>query len=407
MYSRRQIIKGGTAAGTLAMVPLAGCGGDGGDGGGSDGSDGSDGGDSSDGGDGGDGGGDGGSQREIADQLTVFSWYEQWHGEMLKKFEQQHEGLSTSLTGYGSNQEAYSKLKAAGTQAVDFVLPSNNMLIRMREEDLIQPINTDWISRWNLQEPIVNQAPWKDFAKANGEIWGVPFARGTYMNVARQSKVDDGTVPSDLINSWDIYFEDTSARTAIKDAARRNVSIVVWHMRGQEGDINADPGSEIGWDEIESKLVEMIENSKTIYSSSEDARRLVKQDQADVINVWGGDVIQLQNLSGVGDAKGFFPEEGSNGWFDCFCVPKGANHAYTSHKYMDFVFKPENLLVEYDIEGNVAVQDGLLDRMSQEKKDKFGFLLDIDTTKLQPYAADKELANRANQAWNNAKSQAQ
>lgn len=379
MLSRRNLIKAAGVAGAAGLGSMAGCVG---------------------------GGGGGGGGNQIADSLVVFSWYEQFHGEMLNRFKQQHDGLSTSLTGYGSNQEAYSKLKASGTDSVDFVLPSNNMLIRMREEDMIQPINTDQIDRWDLQKPIADQEPWSGFLKADGEYWGVPFARGTYMNAARQSKVENGTVPEDLVNSWDIYFEDTDARTAIKDYGRRNVSIVVWHLRGQDADINADPGSEISWSEIESKLVEMIENSKTIYSSSEDARRLIKQDQIDVANVWGGDVIQLQNLSGVGDAKGYFPQEGSNGWFDSFCVPNGAPHAYTSHQYMNFLLKPEHMLEEYEIEGNVAVQDGILDRMTDDKRNKFGFLLDIDSTTLQPYAPDTELQNRATEAWNNAKSKA-
>lgn len=347
------------------------------------------------------------TERKLANNLVVFSWYEQWHERMLEKFREQHSGLETSLTAYGSNQEAYSKLKAAGTDSVDFVLPSNNMLITMREDDMIQPIDTSLLSNWELQKPIADRAPWNGFLKADGEYWGIPFARGSYMNVTTQSKIDEGVVPSDLVKSWDIYFENTDARTAIKDYGRRNVSVVIWHIRGQEGDINADPGNNVSWQEIEDKLVEMIENSKAIYSSSEEARRLIKNDQIDVANVWGGDVIQLRNLSGVSDAVGFLPTEGSNGWFDSFCVPKNAPHSFTSHKYMDFLLKPENMLLEYEIEGNIAVQEGLLDRMSQAKKDKFGFLLNMETTNLQPYAPDKELQNRATQAWNNAKTRAQ
>lgn len=353
------------------------------------------------------GGGDGsGGEQEIGSNLIVFSWYEQWHNEMEQKFAEQHDGLTIDHTGYSSNQELFSKLKAAGTDGADFVLPSNNMQTRLRKEDMIQPINPDWIDNWDLQKPIADAEPWSNFVKADGEYWGVPFARGSYMNAVPQSKLDDGTVPEDLINSWDIYFEDTDARTGIKDYGRRNVSIVIWHLQGEDGDINEDPGNAVSWTEIEDKLVEMIRNSKTIYSSSEDARRLISQDQLDVVNVWGGDVIQLRNLSGIEDAKGFMPKEGSNGWFDSFAIPKDAPNAYTSHKYMDFLLKPENMLREYELEGNIAVQDGLMDKMSQDKKDKFGFLLEMDTSKLQPYKSDDELQNRATEAWNNAKSRA-
>jgi spermidine/putrescine-binding protein len=346
------------------------------------------------------------SKNQIADELTVFTWYEQFHNRMLQEFRQTHSGLNTNLTSYGSNQELYSKLKAAGTDQVDFVLPSNNMVTRLREDDMIQPINTDWLSRWNLQKPFADEKPWSDFLKIDGEYWGVPFARGTYMNTTNKSKVEDGAVPSDLIDSWDLYFEDTEARLAVKDYGRRNVSIVMWHMLGEDADINNDPGNKVAWEEIEKKLVQMIENSKTLYSSSEDARRLMKQDQIDVANVWGGDVIQLQNLSGIEDAEGYFPKQGSNGWFDCFCIPKSAPHAYTSHAYMDFVLKPDRLLKEYEIEGNVAVQKNIIEKMPQSLKTNYEFLLNIDSSQLQPYAANKELQNRATQAWNNAKSRA-
>lgn len=355
------------------------------------------------------GGGGGGGGQQIANQLTVFSWYEQWHQQMLKKFRQRHEGLQTDLTPYGSNSELYSKLKAAGTDSVDFVIPSNNMLIKMRNEDLIQPIDTSLISRWDLQKPVANQQPWSDFLKADGEVWGVPFTQGFYWNIARTEKVGD-VVSEDLINSWDLYFSDTDARLGIKDYGRRNVSIVVWHLRGADGDINADPGNAISWTKIEDKLVEMIENAKTIYSSSEGARKLLKNDQVDVINSWGGELVQLKKLSGVSGVGGYFPVEGSNGWFDSFAVPKNAPHKYTSHQYMDFLLKPENQRIEIQVEGNLAVQPGLVEKLSAERRELFGPVLKAiqeNGSKLQPYAPDSELQNRATEAWNNAKARAQ
>lgn len=81
-------------------------------------------------------------QQRIAKTLNVFSWYENWHSEMLKQFRQQSERLkTTNLTAYGSNQELFSKLKAGGTKGTDFVIPSNNMLIKLRNQDMIEPID--------------------------------------------------------------------------------------------------------------------------------------------------------------------------------------------------------------------------------------------------------------------------
>lgn len=351
-----------------------------------------------------------GQQQQIAKTFNVFSWYENWHAEMLEKFRKKSERLeTTNLTAYGSNQELFSKLKAAGTSGTDFVIPSNNMLIKLRKQDMIEPIDTSLISRWDMQKEVANQKPWKNFIKAEGKTWGVPFTQGFFWNITRKKKIENGTVSKDLINSWDLYFSDTDARLGIKDFGRRNVSIVIWHLRGDKADINEDPGNAVSWDKIEDKLVEMIENSDKIYSNSEVARQLIKKDQVDVVNSWGGEVIQLENLSGVKDVKGFFPKEGSNGWFDSFAIPKNAKHAYTSHKYMDFLLKPENQVKEIQIEGNLAVQPGLVEKLPSETREKFAPILTTiqeHGTKLQPYAPDKELQNRATQAWNRAKSRA-
>ena len=87
-------------------------------------------------------------------------------------------------------------------------MPSNNMLTILRREELIQPIDPSRLDRWSLQKPIAESEPWRSFLKDEEKYYGVPFTRGYYTNYVRGKMVDDGSIPSDLVNSWNIYFED-------------------------------------------------------------------------------------------------------------------------------------------------------------------------------------------------------
>jgi len=341
-----------------------------------------------------------------ADALILFSWYDEWHEVMLEAFAENHGGLETSVTPYSSNQELYAKLKAGGTNSTDLVMPSNNMITVLQDDGMIQPIDTDRLERWSLQQPVADRLPWKSFVQSEGVYWGVPFTRGYYTNYAHGERVDDGTIPEDLVGSWDVYFDDHDGKVGIKDYGRRNVSIVLWHLRGTDADINEDPGTEVSWEEIEDELVRMIENSTAIYSSNEDAVRLFANGEIDVMNIWSGDVPEIRRHEGGEDARAYFPREGTNGWFDSYCIPAEAPHPELVHDYIDFTLAPENQARAVEIQGTYAVQPGVIDRVDGESRDLMRRLGDIDPTKLQPYSDDKDLQRRATEAWNNAKARA-
>lgn len=139
-------------------------------------------------------------------------------------------------------------------------MPWDNMLTILRRDVRIEPINSGKLDSWSLQWPIKDREPWKSFLKDDGEFYAVQITRGYFTNYARGEMVDDRPIPSDLTNSWDLYFENHDADLGIKAAGRRNVSIGLWHVRGSDAEINTDPGNTVSWGRTEEKLVELIRN---------------------------------------------------------------------------------------------------------------------------------------------------
>lgn len=378
MITRRELVRTSASLGALSQTALAGCVA---------------------------GLSDGASNR-MSDSIVVFSWYDEWHDVMLEEFQREYDGIETHLTSYSSNQELYAKLKAGGTEGADIVMPSNNMLSTLQDEGMIRPIDTSRLDRWSLQKPIAEKDPWQSFLKYDGDYFGVPFTRGYYTNYARGQLVDDGTIPEDLVDSWDIYFEDHEANLGIKDYGRRNVSIVLWHLRGADADINNDPGNVVSWAEIEDKLVELINNATAIYTSNEDGIRLFANGSVDIINIWNGNLGEIKGHQGGEDVRSYFPREGSNGWFDSYCIPADPPHPDLAHEYIDFTLKPSRQAKAVEVNDVYTVQPGLIEKVEPDLKDLMEELGNVDASKLQPYSPEKELQRRATEVWNSAKSRA-
>ena len=79
--------------------------------------------------------------------INVFNWGEYIDEDLLRDFEDET-GIKVNYTTVATCEEMYAKMKAGGV-SYDVVVPSDYMVARMAEEDMIQEI--DWDNVPNAQ----------------------------------------------------------------------------------------------------------------------------------------------------------------------------------------------------------------------------------------------------------------
>ena len=101
--------------------------------------------------------------------LNIFSWPEILNPEIVKKFE--HEtGIQVVRHYYTSNEELLVKLKATQGKGYDLIIPSDYAVIKLIEEELLQPIDHSRLTFMeNLNPKLIHQ----DFDPQN--TYSIPF----------------------------------------------------------------------------------------------------------------------------------------------------------------------------------------------------------------------------------------
>ena len=78
--------------------------------------------------------------------MNVYNWGEYMDESLLEQFEAET-GYQVVYTTFDSNESMYARLK---TESYDVVIPSDYMVARLIDEDMLQPLNYDNIPNFSL-----------------------------------------------------------------------------------------------------------------------------------------------------------------------------------------------------------------------------------------------------------------
>ena len=92
----------------------------------------------------------------------------------------------------------------------------------------------------------------------------------------------------------------------------------------------------------------------------DDGKETIIKGDSDIYFAWSGDAVYtMTEAEEAGVSLEYsVPVEGSNVWFDGWCVPKGSRKIAEAIKFIDFLSKPENVVRNMDYLGYVSVIGG-------------------------------------------------
>ena len=165
----------------------------------------------------------GGTQSGTADDpgaadkgvVNVYNWGVYIDESVLEDFTAET-GIKVVYDTFESNEAMYGVLKNEGA-SYDVVIPSDYMISRMIEEDMLEPLNFDNIPNFEDVDPALKNP---DYDPEN--LYSVPYMWGLLGIIYNTSMVEE--TPT----SWDIMFDENYSGQILMF---NNKSIMIWKKR--------------------------------------------------------------------------------------------------------------------------------------------------------------------------------
>ncbi|BAM48455.1 ABC transporter substrate-binding protein [Amphibacillus xylanus] len=256
-----------------------------------------------------------------ADTLTVFNWGDYIDMDLVSQFEEET-GITVIYETFDSNEAMLTKIQQGGT-TYDIAVPSEYMIEKMMEEDLLIPLDHE-----KLPNLIHIDERFMDLPFDEGNKYSVPYFWGT-VGILFNPEL----LPDKSFTSWnDLWDPDLENGILLIDGAREVIGMGLNSLGYSLNDTNRDH-----LDEALEKLNTLTPNVKAIVG--DENKLLMANNEAAVSIAWSGDA---RDIMWENEALTYVvPEEGSNLWFDNMVIPKTADNIEGAHQFINFMLDPE------------------------------------------------------------------
>ena len=244
--------------------------------------------------------------------------------EMVPLFEEKT-GATVVMENFDSNEQMY--IKVANGESYDLLIPSDYMIQRLIEEEMLQPLDKAKLDCMDsLSEDVKGHTydPENDYA--------VPYFWGTVGIVYNTTNVDLADLEKegfaiflDEKYKGDIYLYDSE-----RDSFMMALKALGYSMNTEsEEELNAA----YDW------LVQCVETMEPEIVTDEIIDNMAQGRKALGL-IYSGDATYV--MSENEDMGFFLPNEGSNLWVDGMVIPKNAENPELAHEFINFVCEYEN-----------------------------------------------------------------
>mgnify|MGYP000697656917 CR=1 FL=1 len=265
----------------------------------------------------------GGSQ-----QLIVYNWGEYMDSDVIDIFEEET-GIHVVYEEYETNEIMYPKIKS-GAISYDLVCPSDYMIQKMIQNDLLQPINFDHIpNASNIGDMYYETSEQFD----PGNLYSIPYCWGTVGILYNKKMV------TEPIDSWSVLW-DTNYRDSIlmQDSVRDAFAVAL---------------KDLGYSLNSTNIKELTEAKDLLVTQKplvqayvvDQVRDKMIGNEAAIGVIYSGEAIYTKRENP--DLEYVVPKEGSNVWIDSWCIPKDAQHVENAEKFLNFLCRPDIALKNF------------------------------------------------------------
>ncbi len=255
---------------------------------------------------------------EAKEKVYVYNWGEYIDPDMVKQFEKDT-GIKVVYDDFDTNEEMYAKVKA-GAVKYDVLCPSDYMIQKMREENLLTPIDYSKVPNSKNIDPTYTKAA-ETFDPGNQ--YSVPYCWGT-VGILYNKKMVDGP-----IDSWSAIFDKKYADNILMIDSVRDAFAAALAYLGY--DINSTDETQLN--EARDLLKEQYPLVQAYVVDQ--VRDKMIGGEAAIGVIYSGEAIYTKRENP--DLEYVVPKEGSNVWIDGWVIPKNCRSKENAEKFINYM----------------------------------------------------------------------
>ena len=255
-------------------------------------------------------------------QVIVYNWGEYIDPDVIDLFEEET-GIDVVYEEYETNEIMYPKIQS-GAIAYDVVCPSDYMIQRMIDNDLLAEINYDNIPNLKYIDDTYMKMS-QGFDPENK--YSVPYLWGTVGILYNKSMVDEP------VDSWGILWDEKYKDSILMQDSVRDAFAVALKYLGYS--LNSTD-----LDELQAAKNLLIEQKPLVQAYVIDqVRDKMIGNEAALGVIYSGEALYCQEENP--DLEYAIPKEGTNLWIDSWVIPKNAKNKENAEAFINFLCKPE------------------------------------------------------------------
>ena len=305
-------------------------------------------------------------------ELYVYNWGEYIDEDVISQFEEET-GITVVYDLFETNEEMYPVIEA-GAVNYDVVCPSDYMIQKMRENDLLAELNFDNIPNIAQIDPAYMEMS-QAFDPENK--YSVPYCWGTVGILYNTRLLDELGVPAPT--KWaDLWDERLSGEILMQDSVRDAFMVA---LKKDGYSMNSESK-----DELEQAKQELIEQKPLVQAYVIDqVRDKMIGGEAAVGVIYSGEMLYIQDeVASLGldyDLEYVIPEEGTNLWLDSWVIPKNAKNKENAEKWIDFMCRPEIAKANFEYITYPTPNKGAFELLDEDMQNNKAVFPDIDSLK--------------------------
>ena len=243
--------------------------------------------------------------------------------EIIAEFEKRYPHIKVNYSTYDSNEIMYSKLSNGGI-TVDVIIPSDYMIARLIEEDMLLELDYSNIPNYRYIDD-----SFKNTAYDPDNKYSVPYTWGT-VGILYNTKY----VEEEDVTGWELLWNEKYTGKTLMFGNSRDAFGIAQFLLGY--DINTTDKAEL------EHCAELLKKQKPVLQQyvMDEIFAIMQNEEAWIAPYYAGDCLTMM---GENENLDFYlPEEqGFNMFIDAMCIPSCAKEKEAAELFINFLCDPE------------------------------------------------------------------
>ena len=255
--------------------------------------------------------GSGGSFDTIREFET---WYEETYGQKV----------TVNYSTYASNEDMYNKI-SSGAVSYDVIIPSDYMIAKMAEENLLHPLNFENIPNYQY----IDDA-FKGLYYDPQNQYSVPYTYGIVGVIYDANVVDEAD-----IGGWELMWNEKYSGRIVQFNNPRDAFGTAQYKLG----LDVNSSDKVMWDLA---YGEMLAQRPLVYSYvMDEIFNMMESGEAAIGAYYAGDYFTMVDAQAENvDLQFYYPEQ-TNFYVDAMCIPSCAQNKELAENFINYMLSEE------------------------------------------------------------------